>query len=58
MAKKIGKLIRDEGPRGVKTQITGDEMRVSSKSGNDLQAVQALLRESDLDVALQFVNYR
>ncbi len=58
IAKKIGKLIRDEGPRGVKTQVTGDEMRVSSKSRNDLQAVQALLRGADLDVALQFVNYR
>lgn len=31
-AKKITKLIRDEGPKGVKTQIQGDEIRVSSKS--------------------------
>lgn len=57
-AKKISKLIREEGPRGVKTQITGDEVRVSSKSRNDLQATIALLKESDLDAALQFVNYR
>ena len=57
-AKKIGKLIRDEGPKGVKTQITGDEMRVSSKSRDDLQAVIALLKGADLDVALQFINYR
>jgi cyclic-di-GMP-binding protein len=57
-AKKIGKIIRDEGPKGVKAQITGDEMRVSAKSRDDLQAVIALLKESDLDVALQFVNYR
>ncbi len=57
-AKKIAKIIRDEGPKGVKTQITGDEMRVSAKSRDDLQAVIALLKESDLDVALQFVNYR
>jgi len=57
-AKKITKLVRDEGPKGVKTQITGDEVRVSSKSRNDLQAVIALLKRAELDVALQFVNYR
>jgi uncharacterized protein YajQ (UPF0234 family) len=57
-AKKINKLIRDEGPKGVKTQVQGDEIRVSSKKRDDLQAVQALLRGADLDVALQFVNYR
>ncbi|SPM38743.1 Uncharacterized conserved protein YajQ, UPF0234 family [Mycobacterium numidiamassiliense] len=57
-AKKVTKLIRDEGPKGVKAQIQGDEIRVSSKKRDDLQAVQALLRNADLDVALQFVNYR
>jgi len=57
-AKKITKLIRDEGPKGVKTQIQGDEVRVSSKKRDDLQAVIALLKKADLDVALQFVNYR
>jgi uncharacterized protein YajQ (UPF0234 family) len=57
-AKKISKLIRDEGPKGVKASITGDELRVSSKSKNDLQAVITLLKGADLDVALQFVNYR
>jgi uncharacterized protein YajQ (UPF0234 family) len=57
-AKKITKLIRDEGPKSVKTQIQGEEVRVSSKKRDDLQEVQALLKKSDLDVALQFVNYR
>lgn len=57
-AKKIAKIVRDEGPKGVKTQITGDELRVSAKSRDDLQAVIALLKGADLDVALQFVNYR
>ena len=38
-AKKITKLIRDEGPKGVKTQIQGDEVRVTSKKRDDLQAV-------------------
>lgn len=57
-AKAISKIIRDEGPKGVKSQIQGDELRVQSKSRDDLQQVQALLKGKDLDVALQFVNYR
>ncbi|TQF04965.1 YajQ family cyclic di-GMP-binding protein [Kitasatospora acidiphila] len=57
-AKKISKIIRDEGPKGVKAQIQGEELRVSSKSRDDLQAVQALLRDKDLDFAVQYVNYR
>ena len=57
-AKKINKLISDDDPKGVKTQIQGDEIRVSSKKRDDLQAVIALLKGADLDVALQFVNYR
>ncbi|HEY0226614.1 MAG TPA: YajQ family cyclic di-GMP-binding protein, partial [Mycobacterium sp.] len=48
-AKKVTKLIRDEGPKGVKAQIQGDEIRVSSKKRDDLQAVQALLRNADLE---------
>jgi uncharacterized protein YajQ (UPF0234 family) len=57
-AKKVGKLIRDEGPKGAKVQIQGDELRVSSKSRDDLQAIQALVKGQDLDFAVQFVNYR
>ncbi|GAA1302371.1 MAG: YajQ family cyclic di-GMP-binding protein [Brachybacterium tyrofermentans] len=57
-AKKISKLIREEGPKGVKARIEGDELRVSSKSRDDLQGVITLLKGKDLDVALQFVNYR
>ena len=57
-AKKISKLIRDEGPKGVKAQIQGDELRISSKSRDDLQRVQALIKEQDYDFAVQFVNYR
>ncbi|GAA1464753.1 YajQ family cyclic di-GMP-binding protein [Microbacterium thalassium] len=57
-AKKIGKLIRDEGPKSVKSQIQGDELRVQSKSRDDLQEVIRMLKAADLDVDLQFVNYR
>jgi hypothetical protein len=57
-AKEIAKLIRDQGPKGVQAQIQGDQLRVSGKKRDDLQAVQQLLRGADLDVALQFDNYR
>lgn len=57
-AKKITKLIRDDGPKSVKSQIQGDEVRVSSKSRDDLQATMSLLKNADLPVALQFVNFR
>jgi uncharacterized protein YajQ (UPF0234 family) len=56
--KKINKLVRDEAPKSVKSQIQGDEVRVSSKSRDDLQATIALLKKADLDVDLQFVNFR
>jgi hypothetical protein len=58
MAKKINKLVRDGAPKGVKSQVQGDELRVTAKSRDDLQAVIALLKDADLDVALQFTNYR
>ncbi|BAU85385.1 nucleotide-binding protein [Streptomyces laurentii] len=57
-AKKVAKIIRDEGPKGVKAQVQGDELRVSSKSRDDLQAIISLLKGKDFDFALQFVNYR
>ncbi|GIG38934.1 YajQ family cyclic di-GMP-binding protein [Cellulomonas phragmiteti] len=58
IAKKLAKIVRDEGPKGVKTQIQGDELRVTAKSRDDLQTVIALLKGADVDAALQFVNYR
>ncbi|HXD28811.1 MAG TPA: YajQ family cyclic di-GMP-binding protein [Arthrobacter sp.] len=57
VAKKINKLIRDEAPKGVKSTIQGDELRVSSKSRDDLQATMELLRSFE-DADLQFVNMR
>ena len=57
-AKKIGKIIRDDAPKSVKSQIQGDELRVQSKSRDDLQEVIRVLKAADLDVDLQFVNYR
>ena len=57
-ARSISKIIRDEGPKGVRAQVQGDELRVSSKKKDELQDVQALLRGKELDIALQFINYR
>src|SRR6185312_5715719 len=57
-AKKVSKLIRDEGPKGVKVQVQGEELRVSSKKRDDLQDVIALVKDQDYDFAVQFVNYR
>ena len=57
-AKQIAKIIRDEGPKGVQAQIQGDQLRVSGKKRDDLQAVQRLVKEQDYDFAVQFTNYR
>jgi cyclic-di-GMP-binding protein len=57
-AKAISKKIRDEGPKGVQAQIQGDQLRVTGKKKDDLQAVIALLKQEDFGVALQFTNYR
>jgi len=54
-AKKLSKIIRDEG---VRAQVQGEELRVSAKKKDDLQAVIALLKGKEFDFALQFVNYR
>src|SRR5438105_1185597 len=57
-ARKISKLIRDEGPKGVRAQVQGEELRVSSKKKDELQAVIALVKGNDFGLALQFVNFR
>lgn len=56
-AKKITKLIRDEVPKA-KAQIQGEEIRVTSKSKDDLQQIMTILRNADLEMPLQFGNYR
>jgi uncharacterized protein YajQ (UPF0234 family) len=57
-AKKVAKLIRDEGPKGVQPQIQGDQLRVSAKKKDDLQSVISLVKGHDFDFAVQFTNYR
>jgi uncharacterized protein YajQ (UPF0234 family) len=57
-ARKISKVIRDEGPKGVRAQVQGDELRVYAKKKDDLQQVISLVKGKEFDLALQFVNYR
>jgi len=55
--KKIIKLVKDSKLK-VQVQIMEDQVRVSGKNKDDLQAVISLLRDQDFPFALQFVNYR
>ena len=56
-AKKIVKTIKDAKVK-VQAQIQGDELRISGKSRDDLQAAMALIRQGDFGIDLQFVNFR
>ena len=57
-AREINKLIKEKGPKGVSSQTQGEQVRVTGKKRDDLQEVMALLRSSDLEVPLQFENFR
>jgi uncharacterized protein YajQ (UPF0234 family) len=56
--KEISKVIRDQGPKGIQAQMQDDQLRVTGKKKDDLQAVISLLKDRDFEIALQFVNYR
>lgn len=58
MAKKINGLIKDLKFKGVQSQTQGDQVRVTGKKRDDLQGVIAALKEADLDLPLQFQNFR
>lgn len=57
-ARAINRVIKDKGAKGVSSQTQGDQIRVSAKKRDDLQAVIALLREQDFGIPLQFENFR
>jgi cyclic-di-GMP-binding protein len=57
LAKKIIKLIKDSGSK-VQAQIQGDQLRIIGKKRDELQSTIALLRASDIDMPLQFENFR
>ena len=58
VGKKINKLIKDMGIKNLQSSIQGDQVRVTGKQRDDLQTVIQALKESDLDVPLQFTNFR
>ena len=57
-AKKIAKFLKEKGAKSLKTQIQGDELRVSGKSRDDLQTAIAQVKKESWDFAVQFTNYR
>ncbi|HBQ52031.1 MAG: YajQ family cyclic di-GMP-binding protein [Actinobacteria bacterium] len=57
-AREINKLIKEKGPKGVAGQTQGDQLRVSGKKRDDLQETIAMLRAANLDLPLQFINFR
>jgi len=57
-AKKIAKFLKESGPKSLKTQIQGDELRVSSKSRDDLQVAISLVKQESWEFAVQFTNFR
>jgi uncharacterized protein YajQ (UPF0234 family) len=57
-AREINRFVKDRGLKGVSSQTQGDQVRVSGKKKDDLQAVIAALREHDFEIPLQFKNFR
>ncbi len=57
-AREIGKFLKSLGLKGVQHQVQGDQLRVSGKKRDDLQATIAKMREHDFEIPLQFTNFR
>jgi uncharacterized protein YajQ (UPF0234 family) len=57
-AREINKLIKEKAPKGIASQTQGEQLRVTGKKRDDLQATMALLKSSDLGIAIQFENFR
>jgi uncharacterized protein YajQ (UPF0234 family) len=57
-ARAVGKFIKGLGKKGVQHQIQGEQVRVTGKKRDDLQAVIAALKDEDFDLPLQFTNFR
>jgi cyclic-di-GMP-binding protein len=57
-AREINKLIKEKGPKGVSSQTQGEQVRVSSKKRDDLQQVMSMLKSADLEIPIQFENFR
>ena len=57
-ARAVGKFIKGLGKKGVQHQIQGEQVRVTGKKRDDLQAVIAALKDEDFDLPLQYTNFR
>ena len=57
-AREINRMIKEKGPKGISSQTQGDSVRVTGKKRDDLQAVMTLLKGADLEIPLQFNNFR
>ena len=57
-AKEINKLIKEKAPKGIASQTQGEQLRVTGKKRDDLQATMTLLKGADLGIAIQFENFR
>jgi cyclic-di-GMP-binding protein len=57
-AKALNKFVKDLGLKGVSSQTQGDQLRVTGKKRDDLQAVIAACKEHDFGIPLQFTNFR
>jgi len=57
-ARQINRFIKDRGTKGVSSQTQGDQVRVTGKKRDDLQAVIAALKGEDFGIPLQFKNFR
>jgi uncharacterized protein YajQ (UPF0234 family) len=57
-AKRLNKFIKEKGPKGVSSQTQGDQIRVTGKKRDDLQAVITACKAEDFGIPLQFNNFR
>ncbi|MGH9062786.1 MAG: YajQ family cyclic di-GMP-binding protein [Acidimicrobiales bacterium] len=57
-ARELNRFVKDLGTKGVSSQTQGEQLRVSAKKRDDLQAVIAAMRSADFGIPLQFVNFR
>ena len=57
-AREINKLIKEKAPKGIASQTQGEQLRVTGKKRDDLQATMTLLKGADLGIAIQFENFR
>ena len=58
IGKKINKMVKDMGVKSLSSSIQGDQVRVTGKQRDDLQSAIAFFKEADMDVPLQFTNFR